>query len=238
MLSSLTIVTITFNNEDELDATLKSCSVLRKNGCKQLVQNGGEYLMRKDENLLIFNEKDNGIYDALEKGMSKADTKYVLNIHSGDKFVGKADELIEILADMDARELDISLNDQMIPFGKITQNRIHSAQKWKPYMLSIGVQPPHMPTIFRREFAKRVKYRLNEPVIGDYFQFVDLFKLSPKWAAHGRLLVRMAPGGHTTRGLASFIFVSQQFMKSHGFLRGLLMAVFRVPFKLLQATRL
>lgn len=236
-LSKLTIVTITFNNESELNETLESCRVLRDNGCKQIVQNGGEFLSREGTNLFVINESDAGIFDALDKGMEKANTDYVINIHSGDKFIGEIDDLIDILEDMEANNLDISLNDQVIPFGTLTQNRIHSSQRWKPYMLSFGVQPPHMPTIFRKDFAKKITYRKNEPVIGDFFQYVDLFKLGPKWKAHGKLIVRMAPGGNTTRGLKSVIYVSQQFMNSFGPFRGLLITLIRLPFKLLQALR-
>jgi hypothetical protein len=237
ILSKLTIVTITFNNETELDETLESCAFLRSNGCKQIVQNGGEFIRREETNLLVINESDAGIFDALDKGMEKANTDYVINIHSGDKFIGEIDDLIEILEDMEANNLDISLNDQLIPFGKFTQNRIHSSQMWKPFMLGFGVQPPHMPTIFRKDFAKNITYRNNEPVIGDFFQYVDLFKLGPKWKSHGKLIVRMAPGGNTTRGLKSVIYVSQQFIKSFGLFRGLLITLLRLPLKLLQAIR-
>jgi len=237
IIKQLTIITITFNNEEELNSTLQSCAQLRAMGAKQIVQNGGEVLRREESNLLVMNESDAGIFDALDKGMEKVNTEYLINIHSGDIFIGEIDDLIEILEDMEENELDISLNDQLIPFGALTQNRIHSSQMWKPFMLSFGVQPPHMPTIFRKDFAKKVTYRKNEPVIGDFFQYVDLFNLGPKWKAHGKLIVRMAPGGNTTRGLKSVIYVSQQFINSFGPFRGLLITLFRLPFKLLQAIR-
>ena len=235
ILSKLTIVTITFNNEGELDETLESCACLRENGCKQIVQNGGKALSRTEPNLTVVNESDDGIFDALEKGMAKADTDYVINIHSGDKFIGKLDDLSTIIEDMEASQLDISLNDQLIPFGKLTQNRVHSSQRWMPYMLKFE-SSLLTSNRFRREFAK-VTYRKNEPVIGDFFQFVDLFKYEPKWKAHGELIVRMAPGGNTTRGLKSVMYVSQQFLRSYGPIRGMLVSIMRIPFKLFQATR-
>lgn len=239
ILKKLTIVTITYNNEEELDETLASCSILRDNGCRQIIQNGGKHLERSGKEILVINEKDFGIYDALDRGMSRIDTKYIINIHSGDKFIGQVEDLVEILEDMEAKKLDISLNDQLIPFGNLSQNRIHSSQRWKPYMLRFGVQPPHMPTIFRTDIAKQVTYRKNEKVIGDFFQYVDLFNLKPmpKWRSHGKLIIRMAPGGNTTRGLKSVVYVSKQFIRSFGPFRGLLIAILRLPFKLIQARR-
>lgn len=238
LLNNLTIVTITFNNEEELITTLESCSVLRELGCSQIVQNGGHSVNLKNySNLNLIEEPDKGIFDALQKGMHRVKTKYFINIHSGDKFIGNIEEVYQILSEMEEHELDLSLNDQLIPFGKLTDSRVHSSQAWRPFMLNIGVQPPHMPTIFNLNFVKDVLYRSNEKVIGDFFQYVDLFKKHPKWKAHGRLLVKMAPGGNTTRGIKSYFYVTRQFIKSYGLLRGSLIAIFRVPFKLLQMIR-
>lgn len=238
LLDNLTIVTITFNNREELTDTLNSCSVLREAGCHQIVQNGGDLLRLENyANLTLYEEPDDGIFDALQKGMNKVKTKYFVNIHSGDEFIGKVEDLQQILSDMEEQKLELSLNDQEIPFGKVTDSRVHSSQTWRPFMLHFGVQPPHMPTIFRVDFARTVSYRPNELVIGDFFQYVDMFKKQPKWKAHGRLLVKMAPGGNTTRGIKSYFYVTRQFIGSYGILRGLLIAVFRIPFKFLQMIR-
>lgn len=79
IFKSLTIVSIAFNNEDELLFTLNSYHQCLEAGARGLVINGGKKFNQSNEyhkNVKLIEEKDDGIFDALNKGVNFTKTKY------------------------------------------------------------------------------------------------------------------------------------------------------------------
>lgn len=226
LLSELTIVSITYNNEG-IYRTIQSIEPLLNNACKSIIQNGGDPIsIKESKHLKVFNETDLGIYDALNKGLKKVQTKFFMFLHSGDEFIGTPEELQEILHSLETNGADISLNNQKIG------NRLHSSRFWHPYLLQFGVQPPHLPTIYRSTKFNRRFYNTKIKVIADF----DFYRNIHDWnyLKHNKLLIKMEKGGKTSNGISSLISVSLEFIGTYGF-KGLIMAFTRIPFKLLQS---
>lgn len=235
IFKSLTIVSIAFNNEDELLFTLNSYHQCLEAGARSLVINGGKKFNQSNEyhkNVKLIEEKDDGIFDALNKGVNFTKTKYLIFIHSGDKFTGNINYLNSLLIKMESEKLDLFLGNQTIPFMGI--KRKHSSKFWYPFFLKFGAQPPHMPTIYKKTFIDDFNYDKSNKVIADFFYFRDLFRKKPKWSKYSKSLIEMGPGGNTTNGFSSFILVSNEFIKNYGLLRGVLISIFRIPFKFIQ----
>ena len=233
-LKDLTIISISYNNEDELLATLKSYDDCLNQGATSIVINGGNVFDEKTfhNNVVLIEEEDDGIFDALNKGVGLVKTKYLIMIHSGDKFTAKLDYLEGLLKTMDDDKLDLILGSQTIPFMKL--KRKHSSNLWFPFFLKFGAQPPHMPTIYRKSFINDFEYDKGNKVIADFFYFKDIFSKKPKWSKYAKPLIEMGPGGNTTNGFSSFILVSKQFIKNYGVVRGTLISLVRIPFKFIQ----
>lgn len=223
-LSNLTIVSITFNNPG-VYKTIKSLKPLMESGAHVLIQNGGAPLSSNEEKVAIYNESDEGIYDGLNRGIRKVGTPYFMLLHAGDEFIGSCDLVIQIIFDLSREEMDLSLNSQLIG------NRKHSSRLWKPWMLHLGAQPPHLPCVYRTSAFKSKMYRLDMPVIADF----DFFKSYPwtSYMKHNYVLVHMERGGATSGGAKSFLRVSKLMIKHYG-LAGCLMSFFRVPLKVVQ----
>jgi glycosyltransferase involved in cell wall biosynthesis len=88
-----TIVTVVFNGKDSLGATVES--VLSQNFAdfEYIVVDGGSNdgtlgIIKKHESGIAswVSEPDNGIYDAMNKGISRATGKWILFMNSGDRF--------------------------------------------------------------------------------------------------------------------------------------------------------
>lgn len=230
----LTFISIAYNNEEELIDTVNSYKDCLNYGATSIVINGGTKFNHQSfhENILLVEEKDEGIFDALNKGVSLVKTKYLILIHSGDTFSGDSEYLENLLFRMESEELDLILGNQIIPFKKI--KRKHSSNLWHPFFLNFGAQPPHMPTIYKKEFIKNIKYDITNKVIADFFYFKDIFNEKPKWSNYTKSLIEMGPGGNTTNGFSSFLLVSKEFIKNYGVFKGSLIAIFRIPFKFIQ----
>ena len=234
ILENLTIISISYNNEDELLSTLKSYNDCLNNGAKSIIINGGKSFNENifHDNVLLIQEKDYGIFDALNKGIKYVNTKYFILIHSGDKFISNSDYLQNILNKMNIEELDIILGDQTIPLMNF--KRKHSARLWSPLFLNFGAQPPHMPTIYKTSFVNNIQYDIKNKIIADFFYFKDIFSKNPKWSKYNESLIEMGAGGTTTNGFSSFVLVSKEFIKNYGFLKGLLISIIRIPLKFTQ----
>ena len=234
LFKKLTFISITFNNEEELLDTIESYEDCLDNGSSSVVINGGVKFNNKTfhKNVRILEEEDKGIFDALNKGIDMVKTEYFMLIHSGDKFSGDSKYLEKLLLRMESEELDLILGNTIIPYKKI--NRKHTSNLWRPFFLKFGAQPPHLPTIYRKESVKNIKYDISNKVIADFFYFKDIFNENLKWSNYNNSLIIMAPGGNTTSGFSSFILVSKEFIKNYGFFKGILIAISRIPFKLIQ----
>jgi glycosyltransferase involved in cell wall biosynthesis len=225
-LSSFTIVSITYNDAGIYD-TIHSVEELRKSGARHIIQNGGDILENLPDSCLVFNEYDVGIYDALNKGLEKVESKFFMFLHAGDTFIGSAQSLLTIINSLEATKKSISLNSQYI--GK----RLHSSRLWKPWMINLGAQPPHLPTVYRTKTYNSKPYDLSKPIIGDF----HFFKTNVNWSEyinHNQLLVQMASGGKTRSGYKSFMRLNNIYCQEYG-IHGFLMVFARIPIKILQA---
>lgn len=225
-LDELTIVTITFN-DDGVYNTTESIQTLLKYGAKHIIQNGGGEIDLPFTSSTVINEKDNGIYDAINKGIARVKTKYFMLLHAGDLFIGSISDMRFILSHFEKADCHLILNSQLIG------NRLHSSRLWRPWMMAFGAQPPHLPTIYRSNPYKERNYDPTITIISDF----DFFYNQVNWKNYkntNKIIVKMNTGGATSSGISSFLKVSTLFVRQYK-IKGLFFCLGRVPFKLLQS---
>ena len=213
-LQELTVVTITYNNPEDLIKTFESLNDFREHGGTHIIVNGGHSVQSLVNDVKLIEEPDKGIYDALNKGIAHVTTPFFMLIHSGDFLVETTEVLKSLLIMMEKEELDFLLNDCSIEFGR--KKRLMKSSNWKPWMFKLGAQPPHPPTIYRTELASSFQYDLEHPIIADYKYLEDIINSNLKWSKGHRLLIHMSQGGATSSGLKSFFHVNRQFRKLKG----------------------
>lgn len=91
----LSIITINYNNSSGLEKTIKSVMSQNYTDMEYIVIDGGSTdqsvdIIKKYESGIAYwiSEKDNGIYNALNKGIKVATGDYLLFLNSGDHFYG------------------------------------------------------------------------------------------------------------------------------------------------------
>jgi len=231
-MKNLSIITITYNNSKEFSLTYNNLKPFRKAGGTHIIINGGDSIKIKINNSKLIEEPDAGIYDAINKGIKLVTTDYFMIIHSGDELIGDLKKLKFILNQMEKYNLDLSLNNCFI--NNTYLKRFIKSDNWNPWMLKVGVQPPHPPSIYKSTTFQNNYYDISIPVISDFKCFEEIFAKKIKFKKHKAMLVRMSPGGKTSGGWKSFFYVSIQFIKYKGLSKGILFFLFRPILKNLQ----
>ena len=233
MLQSLSIVTITYNNPEDFLKTYNSLESFRKAGGQHIIVNGGTTILPLiEEDCILIEEPDKGIYDALNKGIDLVQTPYLMLINSGDLLVARLHVLEDQIAAMKEKQLDILLNDCTIEFG--TGKRLMSSKIWKPWMFKLGAQPPHPPLIYKRNFIQKFKYDTNHPIIADFDYLEKIFTHKPRYDKGKQTIVCMSAGGKTSSGINSFFVVNKEFRDLKGRLIATCFVFTRPIIKILQ----
>lgn len=178
----ISIITICFNNEKDIRATIESVVNQTYDDIEYIIKDGGS----KDGTMAIVNEykdriskiiscPDKGIYDAINQGIQTATGDVVGLIHAGDQLYD-----IEVIGKI-ARfyienDVDVTYGHSKIVTKDGVVKRInHSPSFNRNYML-LGWAPSHPSIYARRKVFERVGYYdLNIGYAADYQWMVRVF---------------------------------------------------------------
>lgn len=157
----LSIITICFNNADGLDATLNSTLGQQLDFCdfEQIVVDGGSIdstmeIIQKYQDRLSWwcSEPDNGIYNAMNKGVAHATGEYLLFLNSGDIILENS--LSRIFANDFSEDL-VYANIYTRNGDITTLIKSPTEKELTPAYLSINTLP-HQATLIRRDLHNRL----------------------------------------------------------------------------------
>ena len=167
----ISIITVCYNSAKTIEKTFDSVASQTYKDIEYIVVDGGS----KDETLNIIeryqstitkyiSEKDNGLYDAMNKGIKMATGDYIGIINSDDTLYSS--DVIERVVDfLKQNPVDASIGNiiQHNEEGEI--KRTYSSENWLPKKLKIGFMPPHPSIFFKRTFS----YAVGCPGVGNFF---------------------------------------------------------------------
>jgi len=189
---TLTLITVCYNSAAVIRTALESVLAQRDADYEYRVIDGGstdgtvdvirEYEPKVAGRLQWLSERDEGMYDALNKGIARATGEYV-GILNADDFLDGPDVLARVGAavrEASAAGLDCVFGNVRFvrePGGRT--ERVCFARLWRPWMLHWGYMPPH-PAIFIRRtcFEKWGGYvpgRSEYRIAADYELLVRFF---------------------------------------------------------------
>lgn len=95
-MKKVTIITVNYNNCHGLERTINSVALQSYSDMEYIIIDGGSTdksvdIIKRNESVVSFwvSEKDNGIYNAMNKGIGFAHGEYLLFLNSGDYFVDR-----------------------------------------------------------------------------------------------------------------------------------------------------
>lgn len=228
----ITIITACYNSAGTIRTAIESVLAQKGVDVEYIVVDGGssdgtlaivekfshiEHKGHKDAfEFRRISENDEGMYDAINKGIKVA-TGDVVGILNADDMLESPDTLAHVAAafaeDVDAVYADI----RFVKDDLNTTVRYYSAKHWKPWMLQWGKMPPHPSVYIRRElFGQYGLYKLGYDIAADYellIRYLRMAKLNTRYL--NGCLVRMRMGGKSTRGWKSFKTLNKEIVRAN-----------------------
>lgn len=168
-----------------------------------------EYIRENYKEAVFVSEKDNGIYDALNKGLKLANSEIIGFLHSDDLFFSE-NTLKKIIDCFNAPDSpDIVYGDLVF----VSRSDVHKIVRyWKSNYykqgdLKKGWMPPH-PTLFmrRRVYEKHGLFNTALRCSADYDYILKVFNdPSLRIRYIPELLVKMRTGGKSTGGIKNIL---------------------------------
>jgi len=165
------VIVVTYNNADGLRRTLKSIRQLDYVQKEVLVIDGGS----KDDTLAIIaenqdiittsvSEKDNGIYNAMNKGIKLVKGDYVVFMNAGDEFADK-----DVLSLVNVSDGDIILGEDIYGGMRRTLKKTMTLYD----LLSNGMY--HQAVYYRKEVLQKYGFDESYKLIADLKSVVEPF---------------------------------------------------------------
>ena len=211
----ISIITATFNNEETIADTLYAVNSQTYKNIEHIIIDGKSsdntlkiIEEQKNDNLIIISEKDNGIYDALNKGIKQASGEIIGFLHADDIYADN-DAIKYIVEKFNSEKSDSVYADlQYISKknpNKIIRNWLSGEFDFKN--LKKGWMPPH-PTFFvKKEIYNSLGvFNTDYKIAADYdlmMRFLGKHKISTAYLPH--ILVKMRVGGESNKSLKNII---------------------------------
>ena len=223
----ISIITATFNSAKTLKDTIQSVLRQTNKDFEYLIIDGGStdetidivksYESEFSGRLKWVSEKDQGIYDAMNKGIKMASGDVVGILNSDDYFT--SDDILQTVADaFKCQEIDAIYGDiHFIRDGNPQKCiRYYSSRMFTPFWLRFGFMPAHPSFYCKREvFEKAGLYSLDYKIGADYEMMVRLFKKYGIMSQYiNKDFVTMRTGGASNTNVRSRLTLIEEDVKA------------------------
>lgn len=168
----LSIITVNFNDAEGLSRTLESVHQQSFTDFEHLVidgnsTDGSQKIIQDYRDFLAYwvSEPDEGIYDAMNKGIANSKGEYLLFLNSGDTLYSKS-ILHDISLEID-NEVEILYGDVYLQYKDRTVLKVHPKQLRFSFFLKNNIC--HQSMIIKKSlFEKLGYYKLNYKIVADW----------------------------------------------------------------------
>ena len=223
----ISIITATFNSAKTLKDTIQSVLRQTNKDFEYLIIDGGStdetidivksYESEFSGRLKWVSEKDQGIYDAMNKGIKMASGDVVGILNSDDYFT--SDDILQKVDNaFKSHEIDAIYGDiHFIRDGNPQKYvRYYSSRMFRPFWLRFGFMPAHPSFYCKREiFDKAGLYSLDYKIGADYEMMVRLFKRHKIKSLYvNKDFVTMRTGGASNNNVRSRLTLIEEDVKA------------------------
>jgi len=169
----LSVITIVYNNVKDIERTMLSVLNQTYAGIEYIVVDGLSNdgtldIIKKYEGRIVkfTSERDEGIYDAMNKGLDLATGDYVIFMNSGDEFFD-ADTVAAVFASTDDADIYYGETEMIDDAGQSLGQRRHKAPEqfnWRGFNLGMSIS--HQAIYIKRSLIEPYdrKYQLSADI--------------------------------------------------------------------------
>ena len=193
-----------------------------------------------DDKDILQSEPDQGIYDALNKGLDLADGEIVAFLHSDDLYFDNdvISKVVEIFSD---DSVDVVYGDVCFFSGSsVTKiKRRYRSDKLSERNLAWGKMPAHPAIFIRRQIYEELGYfETDFQIAADYDFLCRLVQYANLKSVYlSTILVRMELGGASTGGVSNTILLNKEVFRAilrNGIYTNIFMLLSKYPSKIIQ----
>ena len=222
----VSLITVCFRSAGVIRTALESVLAQKGVDVDYIVVDGGsddgtveilkEYESKFAGRMRWISECDEGMYDALNKGIKMAEGD-VVGILNADDMLEDENTLAFVASSFDP-VIDCVYGDIRFVRGESKKTtRYYSSKRWRPWMHNWGFMPAHPSVYVRREVFDRVGgYKLGYDISADFEWMVRLLCRSRVKARYlPRSIVTMRLGGKSTAGLKAMVKLNRENVRAN-----------------------
>lgn len=205
----ISIITVVWNNRETIKNSINSVLAQTYADIEYIVIDGSSsdgtidvVLGYGDRISHFISEPDEGLYDALNKGIELASGDVIGILHSDDQFYNER-VVSDMMRCMKKTKSEFCFSDMVIvdnSSGKVL--RYYMASYFKRWMFKIGWMPPHPACFIKRSlFDEFGMYSTNYKIAGDFDLLVRFFYgRKIRWSYLDQITIKMSAGGISNSG--------------------------------------
>lgn len=214
----LSVITAALNSNSFLESSLQSVAFQTRPDIEHIIIDGGSTdgtldIIKRHQGRISkwVSEPDNGIYDALNKGLSMATGDIIGFLHADDMYADKT-VIGKVMQVMSQKNCDSCYGDLLYVDRNNTDRTIRywRSEEFSPNLLRKGWMPPH-PTFFARRavYEKFGAFDTSFKIAADYelmMRFLGRYGISTCYIPD--VLIKMRMGGASNRNLSNILLKS------------------------------
>ena len=220
----VSIITCTYNSAKTVADTIRSVNAQTYPNIEHIIVDG----LSKDNTLEIVKqyagerqiikcEKDNGIYDAFNKGIRMA-TGDIIGVLNSDDFFTSDNIIEQVVNAFDKENIDAVYGDIHFvnPDNLNKCVRYYSSKSFRPWMMRMGFMFAHPSFYVKREYYENIGlYKTDYKIAADFellLRFVVKNKIKCKYLPLD--FVTMRTGGASTEGIKSKNIINKECLRA------------------------
>ena len=218
------IITCTYNSAATIADTIRSVNAQTYPNIEHIIVDG----LSKDNTLeivkqyarerqIIKSEKDNGIYDAFNKGIRMA-TGDIIGVLNSDDFFTSNNIIEQVVNAFDKENIDAVYGDiHFVNSDNLNKCvRYYSSKSFRPWMMRMGFMFAHPSFYVKREYYENLGlYKTDYKIAADFellLRFVVKNKINCKYLPLD--FVTMRTGGASTEGVKSKNIINKECLRA------------------------
>lgn len=220
----VSIITVSYNSVNTISDTIKSVlsqtypnieyiiiDGFSNDGTNELIKSSGDKITKH------ISEEDNGIYDAMNKGIKLASGE-IIGILNSDDFFYSENIIEKVVEAFNNSDVDAVYGDIQFVDCKNTSKvvRYYSSKKFNPNKFKYGIMPAHPSFYVKKElFDKIGDYKTNYKIAADYELLLRfLYKNQIKSKYIELPFVSMRTGGVSNKSIRSNFILNKEIKRA------------------------